>query len=207
MRQLLLLLSITVGFTTPVLGNPFGQRIPMFQLSASTFYVTGTIEGAGSAPLLVDTGSSYSVIDQPTLDLLNSQRQAVFVRKLTGVMADGSKKVVPVYRIPRIRLSKLCVINDVEVVVFPGKTRMILGLNVLRQLAPFAFSLDDDSPKLLLSNCQPGIIEPAPELLAERSGWRRLANRWRRAEIHRLAVPAAQQHPNPLARPGPIAAR
>lgn len=131
----------------------FATRIPITNRGASTFYIEGHIEGLGSASLLVDTGSGYTAMDQESISKLVNHGRARYVRKLRGVMADGSKKIMPVYRIHGIRLGQVCFVGDIEVAVFPRKTRMILGLNALRKLAPFAFALEGE-PQLMLSNCQ-----------------------------------------------------
>ena len=154
---------------------PFGDRIPIFQRGASTFYVEGHIEGVGTAPLLVDTGSGYTAIDRGTFHALDALGNVAYVKQLQGVMADGTKKIVPIYRIPGIHLGGSCFIEDLEVAVFPHKTRLILGLNALRKVAPFAFSLEQTSPSLLLSNCRPAALSsdsgrPATDRPAVTSG-------------------------------------
>jgi hypothetical protein len=42
-------------------------------------------------------------------------------------------------------------LEEVEVAVFPGNTRQIVGLSVLTRAAPFVFSTNP--PQLQLSNC------------------------------------------------------
>lgn len=136
-------------------AEPFSSRIPIFQRGASTFYVQGHFVGVGSVPLLVDTGAGYSVIDGHFFKQLSELGQAHYVKQLRGVLADGSKKIVPVYRIAGIDLGGGCYIDSLEVAVFNNTKRMILGLNALRKVAPFAFSLEPEQPSLLLSNCRP----------------------------------------------------
>lgn len=134
-------------------GAEFDKRIPMRDKGAATFYVQSDIEGYGPVDLMVDTGSGYMTINEETLNVLQAQGRAKFVKKLSGVMADGSRKVVPVYRLSSINIGGECVINDIEAAVFPGNTRHILGLNALKQVAPFGISVEP--PTLLLSNCRP----------------------------------------------------
>src|SRR5690349_298969 len=67
--------------------------------SAGTFYVNGALEGFGELDLLVDTGSSYLVITEPMLATLREAGRAEFSRGLEGRMADGSTRVVPLYKI------------------------------------------------------------------------------------------------------------
>lgn len=127
------------------------QMVSLKTIGTSTYYVDGYIEGFGDAPLLVDTGSGYSTISESTLTRLKRTGDAVYLKKLEGIMANGSKMIVPVYRISGLVLSGKCMIRDVEVAVFPSGTRQILGLSALRKVTPFTFSIDP--PSLTLSNC------------------------------------------------------
>lgn len=101
---------------------------------------------------MVDTGSGYMTINETTLALLEKQGRATYVKDLTGIMADGSRKTVPIYRISSINIGCCCVVRDVEAAVFPGTKRQILGLSALKKVAPFAVSMQP--PSLLLSNCE-----------------------------------------------------
>jgi len=71
-------------------------------------------------------------------------------------MADGSMRVVPVYRIGSISIGGVCRIDDVEAAVFPGAYRGLLGLSALRKAAPLMFSIEP--PLLQMTNC----AAPAP---------------------------------------------
>ena len=128
-----------------------GKIIPIKHKGMDTYYINGHIDGVGPLELLVDTGSGYSTINEETLDALDRQGRAHYLRKLKGVMADGSHKIVPVYRISGINIGGECMVDDIEVVIFPGKTRAILGMNTLRKVSPFMFSVEP--PSLALSNC------------------------------------------------------
>jgi clan AA aspartic protease (TIGR02281 family) len=130
--------------------------------SAGTFYVAGAIAGFGELDLLVDTGSSYLVITQPMLEALEGAGRARYSRGLEGRMADGSTRVVPLYRIESVRLGAGCWVHDVEAAVFPAGSRTILGMNVLSRLAPFTFSAEP--ARLGLAHCQGPL---APEVAGE----------------------------------------
>ena len=133
--------------------------------SAGTFYVAGTIEGLGDLDLLVDTGSSYLVLTQPMIDSLTAAGRASYSRGLEGRMADGSTRVVPLYRIDSVRLGAGCWIHDIEAAAFPAGSRAILGMNVLSRLAPFTFSAEP--ARLGLAHCQgPPLPEDAVEASA-----------------------------------------
>lgn len=150
MRQAILILVLT-AMTVTAQAARFDQEIPMRQTKASTFYVGGYLDGLGKVDMMVDTGSSYTTINEDALEVLRENGSATYVRDLAGIMADGSRKVVPIYRISNMGIGNGCVLHDVEAAVFPGDTRYILGLSALEQAAPFVFSMEP--PTLLLSNC------------------------------------------------------
>ena len=147
--------------TATAASDPATTRVAMKEKSAATFYVTTDIAGVGATEFLVDTGSGYATINEVTLKALKSAGNARFVRNLRGVMADGSKRQVPVYLISGLSIGSECWLPDIEVAVFPGKSRQILGLSALRKAAPFVFSVDP--PELQLSQCgHPGTGVPTP---------------------------------------------
>jgi predicted aspartyl protease len=127
------------------------QSIPMQVVNNHNFYINSSIEGVGPTSMLVDTGSGYSTITEKTLRELQKKGNAIYLKKLNGVMANGSIQKVSVYRIAGISIGPNCHIRDIEVAVFPSSTREILGLNTLSKVAPFTFSIDP--PHLSLSNC------------------------------------------------------
>lgn len=132
--------------------------IEMTDRGSSTFYVDVRMLGAGLKQFLVDTGSSYTAINEETLAALVESNQAAYVKDLEGILADGSKHIVPVYNIKSLSVGDACTLNEVRAAVFPGKTRNILGLSALRAAAPFTFSFDP--PTLALSNCMPDLGVP-----------------------------------------------
>jgi hypothetical protein len=159
LRRLLCAL-ICCGVVLPTFSDQLQltKRVPMMNRGASTFYVEGHIDGFGPAFMLVDTGSSYSTVNEETFAILEKTGHTSFIKELQGTMADGSRRVVPIYRISGVNLGGECYIGDVEVALFPGSTRLILGLSVLRKVSPFMFSMGD-TPHIMLSNCQhnPGL--------------------------------------------------
>ena len=132
-------------------ANQFGFSIPMQEKGAETFYINANLAGMEQVQFMVDTGSGYTTINEQSLTSLQQQGKAVFVKQLKGILADGTIKIVPVYRISTIRLGKECLLNDIEAAVFPGKTRQILGLSALKKAGPFIFSFQP--PTLVLSHC------------------------------------------------------
>lgn len=128
-------------------------EVAMEHRGSSTLYVRSSIKGAGEDLWLVDTGSGHSVINQQTLDRLLQSGNATFLKNLQGKMADGSTRVVPLYRISQITLGDGCTLRGIQAAVLPGNTRQILGISALRKVAPFSFSFDP--PTLKLGHCDP----------------------------------------------------
>ena len=147
-----LVLALTMPLVMSQVGaDDFSTRVPMHEKSAQTFYVPGDIKGYGAVELMVDTGSGYTTINEATLAELKRHGGARYLRQLVGVLADGSETEVPVYAIEHMSIGGNCWLRDVEVAVFPGTSRQILGLSALRKAAPFIFSVDP--PALVLSRC------------------------------------------------------
>ena len=144
-------------------------HIPMQGIDAGTYYVEVGVASLGSTKFLVDTGSGYTAIDTGMLAAMQQAGDVVFVKQLEGIMADGSRMVVPVYRISEIRLGT-CVLKDVETAVFGDGNRPILGMRALSRVAPFTFSTDP--PGISLGRCDAVIAveasaaADAPERLA-----------------------------------------
>ncbi len=134
-----------------VYAGPADQTIPMRLSTASTYYIDGYFTGYGAVDLMVDTGSSYTVINEEALAVLRENGAATYLKDLTGIMADGSKKIVPVYQIAEMSIGANCAFKNIEAVVFAGSTRYILGISTLKKAAPFTFSMEP--PTLLVSNC------------------------------------------------------
>lgn len=145
------------ALTSHAQGSQFA--VPLQSKGTQTYYVRGHIQGSGATTFLVDTGSGYSVINEETLARLQETGDAVFLKELRGIMADGSTRVVPLYRISGINLGA-CMISDIEAAIFPARSRQILGLSALRKVAPFSFSFEP--PSLSLSNCMLAQAPPAP---------------------------------------------
>lgn len=136
------------GWQNPLFAE--SVYVPMRGISAGTYYVQADIGGLGPVDFLVDTGSGYTAIDTTLLDAMVRVGGVTFVKQLEGTMADGSRKVVPVYRIPELRLGS-CALRDVEVAVFDAGTRPILGMRALGRVSPFTFSIDP--PGIQLGGC------------------------------------------------------
>ena len=159
--KLVLLIVILVAATGEAQAAKFDKKIPMRATKAATFYVGGYLDGYGVVDMMVDTGSSYTTINEATLGVMRENGAVTYVKDLTGIMADGTRKVVPIYRISSMSIGNACQLHNVEAAVFPGHTRNILGLSALKLAAPFAFSLEP--PTLMLSNCVGSAALPQSE--------------------------------------------
>ncbi len=160
-RLLCGVLLFGLGGASVASAMPPEHVIPMVEKRAKTFYVQGLIAGVGVVDFLVDTGSSYNTIDEHSLAILQEQGRASFVKDLTGVLANGQRERVAVYRIDVIRLGDECELRDVEAAVFPGHARHILGLSGLRKAGNFTFSFEP--PQLILSSCLSVVTQIADE--------------------------------------------
>lgn len=145
-------LFLLVGLLSlPVFAGQTSVTVPIHKKGASTFYIKGKLGNLASADFMVDTGSGYLVINQESLAQLKEHGQARYVKEIRGILANGKKFVVPVWRVSNFTIANQCVLHNVEAAVFPGKTRQILGLTALKKAAPFEFSFEP--PQIVLSHC------------------------------------------------------
>ncbi len=153
------ILSAILGILAVTPGHVMAASatVPMKNKGADTYYVDVHVEGFGNLDYLVDTGAGYMTINEDTLAVLQAKDGATYVKRLQGILADGRTLIVPVYRIGSINIGGACMIHDVEVAVFPGSSRSLLGLSALGKTAPFMFSMEP--PELQMSNC----ISPAAQ--------------------------------------------
>lgn len=152
LRPVCLLFLLVVGAVPMALADDFGTTIEMrAKGGGTTFYVSGHITGLGAVDWMVDTGSGYMTINEEMLLALQASGHVRFVKTLRGRLADGRELDVPVHAIESVSIGDACWLRDVEVAVFPGNARPILGLNVLQRAAPFIFSFTP--PRLQLSGC------------------------------------------------------
>lgn len=137
-------------FSTVALAGS-AQSMPLVESAAKTLYVTAAIDSLHSTKFMLDTGSGYTTINQQTYEALEKAQRIHFVKKIVGLLADGSHRSVKIWRVESITLNGSCKLQDIEVAVLPGTSRQILGLTALRKAAPFTISVDP--PSLSLSNC------------------------------------------------------
>jgi len=78
------------------------------------------------------------------------------VRTLHAVMANEVTAHAQVYRVSSLRLAAGCEVRDFEAVALPGARKDILGLSVLRALAPF--TVDVAPPRLAVTCTAPAAL-------------------------------------------------
>ena len=152
-RSLLLILCAALAPATGADGG-FAYEIELERHHSGTLYLRGGLGDGLETELLLDTGSSYVALSRKTFARLEGQPGVEFLRNIEGTMAAGRRLRVPVYRLPTLTIGTGCVLHDIEVAVMPGRGRDILGLSALRQMQPFALSMDP--PRLRFARCAGG---------------------------------------------------
>jgi predicted aspartyl protease len=157
MIKTLLSALLVVIYSGQLWAEQFVFDVPMYSKGASTYYIAGKIGNMPETEFMVDTGSSYMTINETTLSELQAEGSPRYLRNLKGILANGDVLNVPVYKITNVRIGQECLLEEVDVAVFPGNTRQILGLSALSKTAPFIFSTQP--PQLQLSNCHLAKVE------------------------------------------------
>ena len=143
---------VTFGFGVIANSGATSKNlIPMNNIGMGTYYVNVKLADMPESQFMVDTGSGYMAINEQSLRVLKQQNRVKFVKDIKGILANGSALIVPIWEVSSITINDQCTLNNVEVAVFPGKTRQILGLSALKKAAPLELSFDP--PMLSLGNC------------------------------------------------------
>lgn len=150
MRLLILLLILSFSFNAAVFANQT-HSLPLLVSASRTFYVEATLGDLNSSKFMLDTGSGYTTINQASFESLQKQHKIRFVKKVTGVLADGSQRTVEIWEVESLTLNGECTLKNIQVAFMPGTQRQILGLTTLAKAAPFTVSIDP--PSLTVSNC------------------------------------------------------
>ncbi len=130
-------------------GEDFSHAVPMLEKGTATYYVVAAV-GGQTVDLLVDTGAGYATLNRNIIALLRHAGVARRTGAIEAVLANGQSVELPIYTISALNLGG-CVVKNVEVAQTPPNARNLLGLSVLRQTAPFSFSLEP--AELRLSHC------------------------------------------------------
>ena len=145
------IIALSSILSYPIYAEDISNSVPMRDKGAATYYIDGHITGYGNTEFMVDTGSGYTTINENTLKVLSANGNATYLKKLKGILADGTEKVVSVYRLSTLKLGANCELHNVEAAIFPGDTRHILGLNTLKKTGSFTFSFEP--PMLTFDTC------------------------------------------------------
>lgn len=144
--SLLLLLAVIVA----PLASAETLHMNLELADSGNLYLHGHLDQTVATAMLVDTGSGYVSLSHKTFRQIKRLPGTEYLRDIHGTLANGRTMRVPIYRVRELALGKNCILTDVEVAVFPGADRDILGLNALRRVQPFTLQLD---PPALIANC------------------------------------------------------
>jgi predicted aspartyl protease len=143
--MLLLLLTASVSQAEPV-------NLPLELANSGNFYLHGTLLEEVDTDLLVDTGSGYVSLGSRTFNRIRRLPGTEYLRDIQGTLANGNTLRIPIYRVAELMLNEDCVLRNIEVAVFLGADRDILGLNALRRMQPFTLQMDP--PTLIATQCR-----------------------------------------------------
>ncbi|WP_455208342.1 retropepsin-like aspartic protease family protein [Kaarinaea lacus] len=129
------------------------NTVPMQNIGFGTYYVSVKLADSVNSQFMVDTGSGYVAINEESLEKLKLENQVEYLRDIKGKLANGKIFKLPIWRLSSLTLNEQCTLKNIEVAVFPGKTRQLLGLSALKKAAPLEISFDP--PQLVLSRCDP----------------------------------------------------
>ena len=123
MNRLILSLILLMACSGQLWAEPSLFDVPMHSKGANTFYISGKIGNMAPTEFMVDTGSSYMTINENTLAELQAVGNPRYLRDLKGVLANGAEMLVPVYTITDVLIGEKCLLEEVEVAVFPGQNQ------------------------------------------------------------------------------------
>ena len=142
---LLNLLLSTLAFADPV-------SLEMNRADSGAFYINAELDVGVETELLLDTGSSYVGLTRATFDRFSDESEPLFSRHIYGALASGKVEKVPLYLLKSLKLADNCILEDIEVAVFPRADKNILGLNALSRLE--SFTLELASSRLTSAGCK-----------------------------------------------------
>jgi hypothetical protein len=163
LHGLMLLITLLAGTAQPAWSHQAQLVLPLSDRGMSTYYTKLEIEGYGEEHFMLDTGAGYTIINESILQSLVDKQLAHYSRTITGVMADGHEAYVKIYIISRMTAGSHCHYHDVEVAVMSGETRCILGMSLLRRMAPI--TLVTEPPSLAIGQCGDVQSQMGPDLL------------------------------------------
>lgn len=118
-----------------------GRIVHMKKKNMGTYYVDVRVNNQ-TIEMLVDTGSSYTILDQTIIDSMHLKP----IRHVGVVFANGKRQRLAVYRLPVLKVNS-CVLHDIEVA---GMTDNILGNTALIKMSPILMMLNKSE---MVFNC------------------------------------------------------
>jgi len=148
-KLLSLLVLIAAALALPAQAETI--HLNLEQAESGNFYLHGWLDQNVETSMLLDTGSGYVSLSRKTFRQIKRLPGTRYLRDIHGTLANGRSLQVPIYHVAELALGSNCVLKDLEVAVFPGADRDILGLNALRRVQPFTLQMDP--PALIVSHC------------------------------------------------------
>jgi len=145
-------------------AEEYSHAVPMWEKGTATYFISASI-GEHVVDLLVDTGAGYATLNRDIINMLRQDDLAHRSGGIEAVLANGSTLELPVYTITSLNLGG-CIIRNVDVAQTPPNARNLLGLSILKEAAPFSFSLEP--AELKLSHCDHGSAK-GPEVAQDAS--------------------------------------
>ena len=126
--------------------------VPIIKQEVGTYNVKGVLNDYIEVEFLLDTGASLSSINRGIIEKLQLQGKARYIKEITARLADGTIVGLSLFNINSLSIGGNCLIQNIDVTVFPNKTKNIIGISTLEIVSPFTISAEP--PSLILENCQ-----------------------------------------------------
>ena len=104
--------------------------------NTGTYYVDVRVDNR-VVEMLIDTGSSYTILDQSIIDRMRLKP----IKHIGAVFANGKRQRLAIYRVPVLSVLN-CALHDVEAA---GMSDNILGVTALNKMSPVTIDMKDQS--------------------------------------------------------------
>ena len=138
-------------------GTDVGETdllVPLAQSGSGSFMIEGEMGGVKSE-FLLDTGASMVTINRELFREIRRHNPVEKVRTVGARLASGKVELLDVYQADNFIIGAGCDLGPVEFAVVKQGGRNLLGMNALKQAAPFSISFSP--PQLSLSQCIPAL--------------------------------------------------
>ena len=127
-------------------------NIPLYEKGTDVFYLKAHLTGYGDSEFMLDIGSGPSAVASDILTTLKQAGKASWSHNSFALLANGERQTFRIYRIHSLQLNDSCTLKNIEAAELPAGTRNIIGINLLKQTAPF--SINTDPMVLSLGTCK-----------------------------------------------------